>query len=143
MTATDRIERLGIVTKRDGAYVVARKHLRTLLDALTTCPQYFFSADFLTRNARKNSDGTVRPAGFPRHLICKNKPNRKPTKDWTPTPGGKLRFDPVGLKLYHVYTTEGKKGDDGKGNHWGFICLKTCWRLHLLGADFGVVEVTE
>ena len=38
---------------------VPRDRLRELLDALTGSPQYFFSAEFLTRTPRKNPDGSV------------------------------------------------------------------------------------
>jgi hypothetical protein len=126
--------------KREDVYQVPREFLRELLDLLTSAPQYFFSAEFLTRNDRKNDDGTIRKAGTLRHLVCKRKPNLKPTKNWT-SKGGKLSFDPVEKELYHVYTTEGANGDDGKGNHWGFICLRSCSQLKIMGNDFAVIEV--
>ena len=118
---------------------VPRRFLREFLDAVTSRPQYFFSADFLTRRARKNADGTVRPAGSQRHLVCKKKPNINSTKNWE-SKGGTLRFDPVKHDLYHVYTTEGANGDDGEGNHWGFICLRSCYQLQIQGVTYKVIE---
>ena len=118
---------------------IKREQLRDLLDRLTSHPEYFFSADFKTRNDRKNADGTIRPAGTDRHLVCKRKQNIKTTKDWT-SKGGRLRFDPVVKQLFHVYTTEGPNGDDGTGNHWGFICLRSCWRVRVKGTVFLVAD---
>jgi hypothetical protein len=113
---------------------------RSLLERVTRS-QHIFRATFNRRTDLIGLDGKtiLQPKGAVRHMLCKIKPNLKPTKNWR-SKGGQLPFDPASHDLFHVYTTEGQRGNDGRGNHWGFICLRTLSEVRCSGRTYKVVD---
>ena len=122
--------------------LIERRRVKNVLDTLTR-KQQLFSASFLRRTdlVSKDSAGNkvvLAPKGSVRRMVCKRKPNLNPTANWR-SKGGKLPFNPTDHELYHVYTVEGKLGNDGRGNHWGFICLRTVFEIIWGGMRYKVV----
>jgi len=115
---------------------VKRANVRNLLDSFD---QRLFRATFIRRTDLIVRGVVVQPAGSVRHMTCKRKPNLFPTVNWQ-SKGGSLPFDPVAKGLYHIYTVEGTRGNDGRGNHWGFIDLKTVIELKYRGRRIRVLD---
>ena len=117
--------------KTPRAKIIIRQEVPAFLSKLGS---QIFSASFLRRTALvdKRTKQVLAPVGSVRHIVCKLKPNLEPTKDWS-SQGAERPFDPAEKGLYPVYTVEGKPGNDGRGNHWAFIDLKTVFELHVNG----------
>ena len=117
--------------KTPRAKIITRQEVPAFLSKLGS---QIFSASFLRRTALvdKRTKQVLAPVGSVRHLTCKLKDNNQSTADWSDK-GGKRTYDPAEYDLFPVYTVEGVKGNDGKGNHFATICLRTVFELRVNG----------
>lgn len=100
--------------------------------------QRIFRATFIRRTDLVVEGELLERKGSIRNLTCKGKPNKLATKNWRPK-NGTLPFAPDDHDLFLVYSVEGKKGNDGRGNHWAFIDLRTVREIQFGNQTYKVI----
>lgn len=119
---------------------IKRTRVKGLLDAISSNGQ-IFQATWTRRTPLVGKNGTVlQPRGALRKMTCIVKRDKKPTKDWSPSVTAEHGYDYDERGLYKVYTTEGSKGNDGRGNHWAFICLRSLREVVCNGHRYEIID---